>query len=449
MEILSFWEKTSKIEEFSSLDRNIQVNTAIIGGGMAGILTAYFLKRRGIDCVVIEEKRVASGQTGNTTAKITSQHGCIYDKMIHNQGRVKAQQYVSANENAIWQYKKIVNELNIECGWKETKACLYTKDQPEMLERECKAARSLGIKAYIEGKTELPFPVESALYFENQASFHPLLFMKGLLDGLTIYENTKVIKVKEDLLLTDKGNIRAKHIVFACHYPFVNVPGYYFTKMHQERSYVVAVKGAVELQNMYISIDENPLSFRSYGDITLVGGGGHRTGENVQGGQYKRLKRAAAKYWSGAEEIGCWSAQDCITIDTIPYIGRFSKSRENWYIATGFGKWGMTSSMVSAMIISDMISGNENANAEVFSPQREKKNALTALANESGHAVRGLLGVSEKKEKGKRCPHMGCSLTWNPDENSYDCPCHGSRFDINGKKIDGPAQRGLCEREEN
>lgn len=446
MEKTSIWRKSTKIAERRGLDIDLRTDTVIIGGGMAGILTAYLLKEEGVNCLVLEEGRIGCGQTENTTAKVTSQHNCIYDTLIRQMGAAMAKQYADANQNAIIKYRTIIDELGIQCDWTECSACLYTKEQPEILKRECGAAASLGIAARFNDQTELPFPVSGALYFDGQARFHPLKFMERLSGEVNVYENTKVLRVEDHLVVTDRGKVEAENIIFACHYPFVNVPGYYFLKMHQERSYVVAVKGAAEIQNMYLGIDKDGLSVRPYEDILLIGGGGHRTGENTRGGQYRRLERAAKRYWDGCEEVARWSAQDCMTIDKVPYIGRFAKTKDYWYVATGFGKWGMTSSMTAATILTDMICGKENPWEAVFSPQRKKLKNLGALANEGGHAVRGLSGLKSESAGEPRCTHLGCRLTWNPEEESYDCPCHGSRFDKDGNRIEGPAQCSLGER---
>lgn len=446
MDRTSVWRKDTSIAKRKELDADLQTDTAIIGGGMAGILTAYLLKEEGVNCVVLEEGRIGCGQTENTTAKVTSQHNCIYDTLIQERGQRIAKQYADANQSAIQQYRALIQKLNIHCNWSECDACLYTKEQAEILKREGRAAESLGIPTRFSEYTELPFPVSGALYFEGQARFHPLKFLQALSAEINVYENTKVIKLDGNLLLTNRGNIEAKKVVFASHYPFVNVPGYYFLKMHQERSYVIAVKGAGMVQNMYLGIDEDGLSVRPYEDMLFIGGGGHRTGENIKGGQYRRLYRAAQRYWDGCKMTACWSAQDCMTLDKVPYIGRYAQSKSDWYVATGFGKWGMTSSMVSAMILTDMICGRNNPWQEVFSPQRKKIKQMGALANEGGHAVRGLSGVKPEAAGEPRCTHLGCRLTWNPEEESYDCPCHGSRFDKNGNKIDGPAQCGLGEK---
>lgn len=189
---------------------------------------------------------------------------------------------------------------------------------------------------------------------------------------MTVYEQTLVLRVDGGRVETDRGTVRARHVVFACHFPFVNAPGYYFARMHQERSYVLALKNAPQLDGMYYGVDPEGLSFRNAGEYLLLGGGNHRTGENSAGGRYELLRQAARRCYPDSREAAHWSAQDCIPLDGVPYIGVYAPSVPNWYVATGFQKWGMTSSMAAAMLISARITGREDPDGAVFSPRRFK-----------------------------------------------------------------------------
>lgn len=476
----SIWTKTTKIQEHPILKGDLTADAVVIGGGLAGILTAFLLKQRNINTVVLEAATIGSGQTQNTTAKITLQHNLIYHKLIKNFGEEKAIQYAGANQQAIREYRKIINKKNIDCSFKEVPAYLYSEWEKgsEKLLDEMEAAKALGINAEFTTHTQLPFPVTGALKFEKQAEFNPLAFLKALSDDLTIFEQTRVMNVEDNRILTNRGVVTAKHIIFATHFPFLNIPGFYFARMHQERSYVLALENAAQLDGMYLGIDTDGLSFRNYKDVLLLGGGGHRTGENSIGGKYKMLREKAAQFYPEGKEILHWSAQDCMTLDGIPYIGQFSASTPNWYVATGFGKWGMTSSMVSALLISDSIAGVKNPYSEVFSPQRFTPTAsMSEFVTNMGQAIKGIskrtfsfhhidaeklpaghggvvdykdekVGVYKDEENNLfvvsiRCPHLGCQLEWNPDEKSWDCPCHGSRFDYKGNILDNPAQTNL------
>lgn len=312
------------------------------------------------------------------------------------------------------------------------------------MKEEVERAGELGIAAFFEKDCELPFPVAGVARFEGQARFQPLKFLQAIAEEVEIYEQTRVLKVEGQRVETARGAVTAEHIIFVSHYPFINVPGYYFARMYQERSYVVALQGASLPEGMYLGIDENGLSFRAQGGTLLFGGGSHRSGLNRQGGQYEMLLDLARVFYPGSCETGRWSAQDCMTLDGVPYIGRFSRRRPRWYVATGFGKWGMTSAMVSARILTDLITHRECQDADIFSPQRRfTLCGARELLVHGGHTVKGLakhLLPTGKARVIPNCPHMGCRLEWNPEEGSYDCPCHGSRFDGEGRLIDGPAQ---------
>lgn len=437
----SIWTATAKLPRRQSLQKDIASEAVVIGGGMAGILTAYFLEKRGVHTVVLEADRMGSGQTGGTTAKITLQHGLFYHRMTGLVGRERMAGYAAANREAVDNYRRIVEEERISCDFQRAGAFLYSRKDVRPLEEELAAAKQLGIEAIMTDKAELPFPVAGALEFPAQAMFHPLEFLEKIAEDLTVYEHTRAVSVEGNTVVTDRGRVKGKYIIFATHYPFINFPGYYFLRLHQERSYCIALKNAPHLDGMYYGIDPNGLSFRSAGDYLLLGGLGHRTGENRKGGQYQKLWKAAQAYYPGCTVEKRWSAQDCVTVDGIPYIGRYSAARPQWYAATGFHKWGMTGSMVSAMLISDLITEGKSPYEKIFTPQRYLwKASLPEQLKDIGHSAAGLGNIFSRAP---RCPHLGCRLKWNRAERTWDCPCHGSRFTPDGELIDNPAQKGL------
>ena len=447
----SIWKKQIELPKRNKLKENIHVKNVVIGAGMAGLLTAYLLQEQGQEAVVLEADTAASGQTGHTTAKITSQHNMIYAYLIEKFGEKKALQYGRANEKAIREYERIIEKERIDCHFRRCSSYLYTQHSEKVpeLENEVQAARLCEISAEFTKETELPFPVEGAVKFENQAQFHPLEFLKKISEKLMVYEHSKVLRLEDNCVYTELGMVEAEHVVFACHYPWILTPGYYFLRMHQERSYVLAFEEEKSMGGMYLGIDTEGYSFRGVEEegkhILLLGGGSHRTGENIEGGKYENLRKQARKWYPKSEEKAHWSAQDCMPLDRIPYIGYFSADIPNWYVATGFGKWGMTSSMVAAEIITDMIMGRENENEEVFAPQRFPVTAMSGnLAENTAKAVKGLskqfLNTDEVPSK---CSHMGCRLEKNADEGTWECPCHGSGFSAEGKLLRGPAQKDL------
>ena len=433
--IHSIWSETNKPDQFNPLTGDVKTNTLIIGGGIAGILCARFLHNAGVDYILAEGDKIGGGITKNTTAKITSQHGLIYHKLLKKAGIEKTGMYLHANQCALNEYRNFCK--NIDCDFEDKDAYVYSLDDEKMIANEMSALHKMGFKAEFKDKINLPFDIKGAAKFPNQAQFHPLKFIAGISKGLNIFEHTFVKEIAPHTVVTNHGRITSENIIVATHFPFLNKYGGYYLKMHQHRSYAIALENAADVDGMYLEEKDNGLSFRNYGSYLIVGGGDHRTGK--KGGNWDILRDFAAHTYPGSREKYAWATQDCITLDGVPYIGKYGKSAEGLYVATGFNKWGMTSSMVSAMILTDMVLDRKNDYAEVFSPQRSMMkgrlimNALTAAGN--------LLSFSMR-----RCPHMGCALKWNPVERTWDCPCHGSRFENDGTLIDNPATGALKKR---
>ncbi len=472
----SIWTKTSRLPSFPTLEGSQKAEVCVIGGGIAGILTCYFLRKKGVDAVLLEADHIGSGQTAGTTAKLTAQHGPKYHQLIRDFGAETAQAYAKANLSAVEHLRQLVRNRGIDCDFQNCSSFLCTAGDPAVLHTEYEACRSLGMDVFLTADTELPF-LSTALGLRNQARFHPLKLLAALAEGLPVREHSRVLDVEGHTVKTERGSVEAERILFTCHFPFVNVPGYYFARQHQERSYVLALEGPPVMEHCYLGVDAEGLSFRSWGKYLLLGGGSHRTGENRTGGQYETLRQAAHRYWPGSRVAAAWSAQDCIPMDGMPFIGQFAGTRPEWLVATGFQKWGMSSSMAAAELLTAMVLGETPAN-NPFSPQRfELSASVKQLADDTAHSVRGLgrrflepgripvenlpaghggivevegekLGVY-RSESGElfavsaRCPHLGCQLEWNPEEKSWDCPCHGSRFDFRGQLLNGPAQTDL------
>lgn len=424
----SVWTIASDLPEFNKLNGDKKTNILIIGGGMCGILCAYFLEQAGIDYILAEGSRIASGITKNTTAKITSLHGLIYEKLIRCFGKEKAMMYLSANQNALKEYKKLCK--NIDCDFEEKKAYTYSMTDREKIEKEVDAVNSLGFDAKFEKNLELPFKTRGAVCFDGQAQFNPLKFIKEIAKDLNIYENSFIRDITPDAAISYSGKITADKIIVTTHFPFINKHGSYFLKLYQHRSYVSAYADAQKLSGMYVDEDIKGMSFRNYQNLLFIGGGAHRTGK--QGGAWNEIHKFAKKYYPNAELKYEWATQDCMSLDSVPYIGHYSKRTPDLYVASGFNKWGMTTSMAAAKILSDMVLGKENDCAEVFLPHRSI--VKPQLFVNGFEAVTNLLTPTAK-----RCPHLGCALKWNEQEHTWDCPCHGSRFKKNGKLIDNPS----------
>ena len=424
----SIWQETAQLPRFVQLDKDIRTDVLIIGGGIAGILTAYLLHQSGIKYVLVEKNRLCSGTTQNTTAKITCQHGLIYHKIVKSYGLETAQRYLAANRAACHLYAELCKK--VDCDYEIKDNYVYSIDNRKMLEAEIEALHKMGVSAVFCDRINLPLQTAGAVKFPRQAQFHPLKFLAAVCKDLNIYENTVVREMIGTTAVTDRGRIIADSVIATTHFPFINKHGSYFLKLYQHRSYVIALENAQSLDGMYVDECKTGLSFRNYGGHLLLGGGGHRTGQ--KGGNWQELRRFAEKAYPQAKEKFRWAAQDCMSLDDIPYIGQYAKRTHNFYVASGFNKWGMTGAMTAAMILNDRILGKVNDYADVFNPSRSI--LKPQLLVNGFEATKNLLTISTK-----RCPHLGCALKWNAAERSWDCPCHGSRFTEDGKVLDNPA----------
>lgn len=428
----SIWSETAHLNTFPMQNGNIHTDVLIIGGGMAGLLCAKKLHDAGVDYTLVEANAIASGITKDTTAKITVQHGLIFHKLLKRFGGEKTCLYLQANQQALNQYHELCR--GIDCDYSPQDSYVYSISGREKLEEELLALDTLHVPVEFAGTLPLPFSTFGAVKFAKQAQFHPLKFLTAISAKLNILEHTPVHRIEPHLAITPHGTIYAKKIIVATHFPILNKHGSYFLKQYQHRSYCLALENAGSVGGMYVDERQGGLSFREHGDVLILGGGGHRTGK--QGGGWIELEQFAQRHYPEARIRSKWATQDCMTLDGIPYIGQYSALTKDLYVATGFNKWGMTASMVAANILTDLVLEKENPFAAVFSPSRSILHRQ--LGENAFEAVTNLLSLSEK-----RCPHMGCALKWNAAEHSWDCPCHGSRFEKDGKLIDNPATRDL------
>lgn len=393
-------------KKFESLNENISTDVCIIGAGIFGLTCGYYLSKAGLKVTVIDKSDVARKTTGHTTAKITSQHGLIYTYLVDTYGEQFAKDYLFANEEAIENIKNIIDTENIKCDFEEQSNFVYTTNKLEVnkIKKEVDCVNAIGFPANFVTKSGLPFEIAGAIQFKNQAQFNPIKYINGLSACIIknngeIYTNTTVYDVKKDgnnfSTLTVGGTIQSKYVILASHYPFINFPGIYFFKMYQSSSYVIGVDAKKTLFNgMYITASDPVYSFRTAyykgKKILLLGGLGHKTGTPVTYEQsYGALENYAKQLYPNCEILFRWDTRDCITLDKIPYIGPFSNTMDNFYVGTGFNKWGMTTSNVAANIVCDMILEKHNKYAYVFDSTRvnslknrtEVKNMITESVN--------------------------------------------------------------------
>ncbi|TMW72074.1 FAD-dependent oxidoreductase [Alteribacter natronophilus] len=491
-----FWRKNVSAElEFPKLSEDLTCDVCIVGGGIAGITTAYVLQKEGFDVVVLEAGRLLNGTTGHTTAKITSQHGLIYDEYISHFGEEKARRYYEANEEGLKMIESFISELGVDCGFSRQDAFVWTNERKKLdqLKKEDEAYRKLGIDGGLVDESELPFPAEGAIVIRNQAQFNPVPYLQAMAASFTdkggrIFENTTANGVDpgdSPKVNTRSGySVTCRHVVAASHFPFYDGSALFFARMHAERSYSLAVRTSKPMETgMYINAEDPKRSIRSspMGDetIMIIGGERHKTGQGIDTSRhYDDLAFYSREVFPDAEVLYRWASHDWITMDKMPYIGPVREKYGNILAATGFHKWGMTNGTIAARVIRDAIQENEHPYRELYSPQRlkadpsfrefVKENANVAkelikgkielngrdpedLQNDQGGVVRvnGKRAGAYRDHDGKlhivdtTCRHMGCEVEWNDGDRTWDCPCHASRYKVDGTVVEGPATEPL------
>ena len=494
----SYWIDSTKdlSPKFSELNEDIETDVCIIGGGITGISTAYELAQNGVNAIVIDRRRdICTHTTGNTTAKITSGHDLFYKYLINSFSEKIAKQYLYANEEAISNIKNIVTKENIDCDFEIKDNYIFTQSLEEIpkIQGEAIAINSLGIDAEFVTECSLPLEILGAVKLKNQAQFHPRKYVLGLCNSILknngqIYISSKVHDVKHEknvyITYTANNKIISKYVVLASHYPIINMPGFYFLKMYQERSYIIGVETNSDklFDGMYISSEQPTLSFRTakYNnkELLLVGGSNHKVADNKSiENSYDFLEDSVKKIYPDSNILYKWSTQDCVSLDKIPYIGAFSNTMPNMYVATGFKKWGMTTSNVAANIIKDKILGNKNNYEEAFlstrfHPLKNSDEMATMLKQTTKSLILDKVVLPEEtivdleNNEGKiieldgrkvgvyksgdniytvnpTCAHLGCELEFNNLDKTWDCPCHGSRFKYTGECINEPSIKDL------
>lgn len=533
----SYWINSEKNKEkYNKVEKNIETDICIIGGGITGISTAYYLTKENLKVTVLDMGKIGFQTTGNSTAKITSQHGLFYKDLKDSKGEDFARLYYDANEDAIKNIKKIVEKEKIQCDLECQSAYVLAANREEVqkVKDEVEVVRGFGGHAeYLErediDKNLLILNPLAAIRFKNQAQFNSYKYTIELAKicknlGANIYENTKVVDVRDEkdyyYLETEDGyKIKAKYLVITTKYPIINIPGFYFMKMYQSTSYGISIPVKEKLfDGMYITstnpkvslrmakVDNNIIKDVVDGNIEnyakqdkenrkrvkekqnskidneyvlIVVGADHKTGEKTDlSNSYKKLENIAKQIYPQGKVENYWNTEDCITLDKIPYIGKYSNIWENAYVATGFNKWGITTSNIAANIITDMIIGRKNRYEDIFISTRvepvknrqEVGNMLketvsslvlkkfelpeseqASLKNEEGKIIEieGEKVGAYKDKEGRiytivpKCAHLGCELSWNNLDKTWDCPCHGSRYDYTGKMLYGPTLKDL------
>jgi glycine/D-amino acid oxidase-like deaminating enzyme/nitrite reductase/ring-hydroxylating ferredoxin subunit len=484
--------------ERSALDRDLEVDVAVVGGGIVGLTAALLLRRSGARVAVLEGRRIGTGVTGQNTAKLTSLHGLTYERLVSRFGSETARSYAASNEAGIALVWRLAEELSIDCDLRRKPNYTYTESAPlrDKIEAEVSAAVSSGLPASYTEETDLPFPVVAAIRVEEQAEFHPYRYARGLADALSaegalLFERSVAVGVADGAVRTSTGSgVGAERVIVATHIPFLD-RGLYFARTHPERSYAIGARlGGPTPQGMYLSAESPTRSLRAHpmedGELWIVGGEGHPVGQGKEHERYRRLEAYAHERFDVERIDYRWSAQDNMPVDGLPFVGRLVPFSDRILVATGFRKWGLAMGSAAGQMLADMALGKKNPWADALNPARfnplpsarellwhnarvgfhflgdrvVKRSDTDSIGRGEGRIVGSGMGQAavHREEDGKlhgvsaRCTHLGCIVNWNSAERSWDCPCHGSRFAPTGEVIQGPAtaplvRRGSFERE--
>lgn len=457
------------------LKEDITRDIVIVGGGIVGVLTAYRLAESGRKVTLVEAKTLYSGVTSHTTAHISALQGYLYSTLKFSQ----IKDYYQSQITALNEYQRIVDMLKIDCNFERIDDYIFALKNVNKLEQEYDILDEIEANPqYVPDFKISSYKPMGAFKIENMAVFNPLKFLEALPKSFEYYENTRVksIDFNTKEVFTEKAKIKANKIVIATNFPIVDIPGWYFLKMYKSQSYAISIEKVENIHASYQSEISNGVTFRSYNDQLIIDGLDHRTGRVNANDKFKTLQDIAQKLYPEAKITHRWTANDCVTFDSVPYIGRYSKAHRGIYVITGFNKWGMANAMIASMVISDMIANRANDFYDLFCPQRcifkpkamlsntfsivhnlivkpvlPTTKTIDSLQADSGDIIK-FNGQKKAVYKDSNnniyassplCQHLKCQLQFNPNTKTWDCPCHGSRYDIYGNIIVAPTVEGL------
>ena len=487
----SYWNATAPAHGYPHLSDNLDVDVAIIGGGIVGVTTARLLKDRGVSFALIEARRIGEGVTGKSTAKVTSQHNIKYTTIERKFGEEGAECYADANEAGVRTVVELVQRHGIDCNLERVPAFTYTRDERQVsaLEKEVELARVLGLPASLTRETGLPFDVLAAMRWDDQAQFHPVRYAKGLAatlpgDGGHVFEGSRATAWDAHRVETETGEVRAKHVVMATHLP-LGQTGLFYAETHPHMHPVIMGRADASRvpAGMHISVESPRHSLRAHrdpqGQAWMIFTGPHFKHGHVdqERESFAEIERFAAEHFGVAPDYR-WTNEDYTPMDQAPFIGWSSSGSGACLVATGFDAWGLSMGTAAAMMIADLVQDRENPWLDLFDARRVKpiaggKEFLKANAEVAADLAAGYLSRKPRSFDDLRpgdgavlkidghniaayrdpdgglhavsavCTHMGCIVGWNETDRSWDCPCHGSRFDLKGEVIHGPAVKPL------
>jgi glycine/D-amino acid oxidase-like deaminating enzyme/nitrite reductase/ring-hydroxylating ferredoxin subunit len=460
----------------------------VVGGGIAGLTTAVLLKETGATVAVLEAGRVGHGVTACTTAKVTALQGSTISTVRRAQGEERAVVYAQASAAAVAEVARLAAEHGIECDLERRAADTFAMSPSEVdsVMAEIEAARDAGLPVEEAAESDLPFEVHAIARLGEQIQFQPVRYVEGLAravdgDGSVVFEKSRVLSLDGGspcVAHTARGSASADRVVVATHFPILD-RGLYFATLRPSRSYCIAMRIAGSPPRaMSINPGSPKRSIRSAGELLIVGGEGHEPGSSeARPERFERLEEFAREHWDVEEVTHRWSAQDPTPYDDLPVVGPYMPGSSHLFVASGFMKWGLTGGTFAGMILSALLTEGEHPWAPAFDPRRLTLRRLPSLAKHNLKAAQLVTGRLEPAEVGStdevpagearvvrtglgksgyfrddggilhgvslRCTHLGCLVNFNAAERSWDCPCHGSRFDVDGAVLEGPATRPL------
>ena len=485
-----YWLETCSPPSFPALDRELEVDVAIVGGGMVGVSAARMLKDRGLTVAVVEALRVGQGVSGKATAKVTSQHGICYSKLEQKFDEERARLYADAQQTGLRTIRELAQAHGIDADIEDRPAFVYTREDKhvEEIEKEVDVARRLGLPAALTRDTGLPFDVLAAMRWDNQAQFHPVKYVASLAatipgDGSHVFENSRVVDWEPTRIATDRGTVHARHVVMATNLPLGKI-GFYYATNYPMAEPVIAAPIGREPPGYCKNVEQPGHSMRTHrhnGQTYAIAAGTHFTPGNDEDAQkhFADLEQWLKESFEAGPIEYRWVNEDYSPMDSAPFIGWSSDDRDDAYlVATGFAAWGFTNGAAAGILIADLVEGRENLWSKLFDATRVKpvagggefikENVKVAKEMVAGHfsaraksldevapgqaAIVGLDGgdvAAFRDEDGRMhavsavCTHMGCVVGWNGTDRTWDCPCHGSRFSLSGEVLNGPAVKGL------
>lgn len=485
----SIWLSKNKQKHYPSLTADSSSNIVIIGAGITGLTCAYYLSSITSHVLVLDADQIGYGASGRNTGKLTSQHGLIYQALCKQHDRKTARLYYEANEEAIDSVEEIIQKHHIDCGFERCASLVFTQDEMSKVQfqEEYQACLDLHIPCTYVEETSFPFPIEAGIRFSHQAKYDPYRYLLGISDvldekGIQIYEHTPVTTIKHletgyEIACGDY-HVHAQRVVMATQYPIVDEMQFNFTKLYPKVSSLAALASPIQSKDMLINTD---IPLQSYNQVEiadtsiLLQGGNEHLCACVDPSQTKAWLQMIQKQWRLTEPPMHWSTQDYVTFDKLPLIGPLHKQDDTLLFASGFQAWGNTFGNIAAKVLCAYLVKEPSQYASLCDPHRSSTMLTPKYVKANAHTlkefIKGYLQTSEdvypqigeasiiKKDAHTlgvyrdeqdhlyivdiTCPHMGCILSFNNDDKTWDCPCHGSRFSYRGEVIKGPSTTPL------